>query len=142
GTIVNLCKRNGIVPIVRRDLGLVVECNAEGVLVDTPEDVAKARQIVGESGILGVDCGDNKMKAEAALAAGIDYAVVSESLIAWWSMATHLPAAVAGNNDDPEAIIALVKNGAGFISAGDWVWHHAEGPARAIYWLQEMIDHG
>jgi hypothetical protein len=140
--IVALCKRNGIVPVIRKNLGLFVESDAEGVLVDIFGEIAQARQIVGSEGILGIDCGSDKQKAESALKVGIDYAVIHESLLPWWSTFTHLPAAVSGNYDDPNAVIRLVKNGAGFLRAGDWVWDHAEGPQRAIYWLQEMIDHG
>ena len=140
--LVALCKRNGVVPLIRHDLGLLVECNAEGLLVNSADGMQKAREVAGEAGILGIDCGSDKAAAEAALAAGVDYGVIEPSLLDWWSTATHLPAAVTGNFDDPASIIELVKNGAGFLRAGDWVWHHPEGPARAIYWLQEMIEHG
>ncbi len=141
-SFVALCKRNGVVPLIRNNLGLLVECGAEGVIVPDLDDMAQAREVIGESGILGVQCGADQQKAQAAVEAGADYTVIDASLLPWWSTTTHLPAAISGDFDDAAAIIELVKNGAGFLRAGDWVWHHKDGPARAIYWLQEMIEHG
>lgn len=146
--IVAVCKRNSIVPIVRESVPLCIECGAEGVIVSTPEAVAQARHVLGEDAIIGMDCGTSQELAEQALAAGVDYvsfgsedAPLDVALLGWWSSKSHLPA-VAKGTLDVERCIEMAKAGAGFIGAGQWVWAHEEGPARAIYWLQEAIEHG
>lgn len=151
--LVGMCKGNGIVPIIRGDVGLCVEVNADGVILESAEEVAQARHILGERAIIGVDCGNRREDAEAALAAGADYVLFSRffsasdakraelPLLEWWSSKTELPAAALGNLD-PNRCIALVRSGAGFIAAGSYVWNHKQGPTQAIYWLQECIEHG
>ena len=154
GTLVQLCRNNGIVAIVRGDLGLAVECGADGLLLEKIEDFPQARHVLGEQAILGLDCGNSQELAEAALQAGIDYVVFSKffspvnakrsaelSLLAWWGTRTELPA-VAHANLNVSRALQMAHLGAGFIGAGDWVWEHEEGPARAIYWLQEAIEQG
>ncbi|NBX03280.1 MAG: thiamine phosphate synthase [Alphaproteobacteria bacterium] len=152
--IVAMCRRNGIVPIVRDDVGLCVECGADGVMLSSHAGVAQARAALGDDAIIGVDCDNSRQIAEMALEAGVDFVQFSEffagdnvsgaaelSLLEWWATRTHLPA-VARGTLDVEKCIAMAHAGAGFIGAGSWVWEHDEGPARAIYWLQESIEHG
>ncbi len=152
--LVAMCRGAGVVAIVRGDVGLCIECGAEGVILSELEDIATARHILGASAIIGFDCGNSQEKAEVALEKGVDYVTFSGffaagtskkyadvSLLEWWSSKTALPAAAFGKIN-VERVIALTKSGAGFIGAGAWVWEHEEGPARAIYWLQEAIEHG
>ncbi|MEQ1790192.1 MAG: thiamine phosphate synthase [Rickettsiales bacterium] len=152
--LVGMCKQAGVVAIVRSDVGLCVECGADGVMLTEIEEIATARHILGEAAIIGFDCGNSKEKAEITLKSGVDYVSFSTffasasakkyadiSLLEWWSSATHLPA-VAFSKLDVERSIKLAKAGAGFIGANSWVWEHDEGVKQAIYWLQESIEHG
>jgi thiamine-phosphate pyrophosphorylase len=151
--LVAICKRNGVVPVVRNDIGLCIECQADGVILDDPANVAEARRILGDSAIIGVDCGNDKKKAKKALEAGVDYVSFSRffakkdsnsyadlSLLEWWSMQTHLPAVATGSVGGTRAI-EMVRAGAGFIAPGSWVWNYAKGPKQAIYWLQACVEH-
>ncbi len=150
---VALCKNKGIVPIIRNDLGLVVECGAEGLMLEDITKFAEARKVLGENAIIGVDCGNSKETAEAAIEAGADYVSFGQffssfktttkapiELLEWWSTRTHLPA-VAHGKLTTENMIKLVQSGAGFLGAKDWVWDHKQGPAQAIYMMQECIDY-
>ena len=123
-------------------------------LSDDAERSTEARRILGASSIIGVDCGNSQAKAEAALAAGVDYVVFSQffarknaagaadlSLLAWWSTRTELPAVATGNVTGMHAA-EMTAAGAGFIAPGNWVWNYSKGPKQAIYWLQEVIEHG
>ncbi len=153
-SLVAACRGAGIVSIIRGDVGLCVECGADGVMLENPEDIVTARNILGGSAIIGLDCGNSKQQAEIALQSGVDYVSFSKflssdksrknadiSLLEWWNSVTHLPA-VAFSKLDVEGCIKLAKSGAGFIGAGSWVWEHDEGVKQAIYWLQESIEHG
>lgn len=150
---VALCKNKGVVPIIRNDVGLAVECAAEGVMLEDAAKVPEARAVLGERAIIGVDCGNSQAMAEAALAAGVDYVSFGKffsspkaagkaplELLAWWSTKTELPA-VAYSNNATASMIQLVHAGAGFLGAATWVWNHKQGPAQAIYMMQECVDY-
>jgi thiamine-phosphate pyrophosphorylase len=150
---VALCKNKGVVPIIRNDLGLAVECAAEGLMLDDVADVAQARAVLGERAIIGVDCGNSQASAEAALEASVDYVSFGKffsspkaagkapiELLEWWSTKTELPA-VAYSNNATASMIQLVQSGAGFLGAKTWVWNHDKGPAQAIYMMQECVDY-
>ena len=152
--IVGLCQRNGVVAIIRDDVGLCVESGADGVMLSQAGAVEQAKHILGERAIIGVDCGNSTEKAELALAGGADYVIFSRffstaanaksaslDLLEWWNSKTMLPSVALGNLN-VERALAMTHKGAGFIGAGSWVWNHREGPARAIYWLLEAIEHG
>lgn len=152
--VVAACRGAGVVSIIRGDVGLCVECGADGVIVENIQEIATARHILGDSAIIGFDCGNSREQAEIALQSGVDYISFSKffssekskknadiSLLEWWSSATHIPA-VAFSRLDIESCIKLAKSGAGFIGAGSWVWEHDDGVKQAIYWLQESIEHG
>lgn len=152
--VVAACRSAGIVSIIRGDVGLCVECGADGVMLDNPENIATARHLLGDTAIIGLDCGNSKSMAEAALRNGVDYVTFAKffssvksknnadiSLLEWWSGTTHLPA-VTFSKLDVQGCIKLTNSGAGFIGAGSWVWKHDDGVKQAIYWLQESIEHG
>lgn len=152
--LVGMCKQAGVVAIIRSDVGLCVECGADGIILAEISEISTARHVLGEAAIIGFDCGNSREKAELALQVGVDYVTFSTffapesakkhadiSLLEWWSTATHLPA-VAFAKLDVERTIIITKAGAGFIGAGSWVWEHDEGVRQAIYWLQESIEHG
>ncbi len=154
GILVGMCRGAGMVSIIRGDIGLCVECGADGVIMEEPEQLQTARKALGNSAIIGLDCGNSRNKAEQALLNGVDYVTFSKffatenskkfadiELLEWWAKTTHLPAATFGNLD-VNRIIKLTKAGAGFIGVGDWVWNHDDGPKQAIYLLQAAIEHG
>lgn len=153
-TLVNMCRAAGVVAIIRDDVSLCVEADADGVILSETDNVEVARKVLGNRAIVGLDCGNSREKAELALSSGFDYVVFSKffapsdakkhadiSLLEWWSSATHLPA-VAFSKLDVNRCIDLAKAGAGFIGSDDWVWKHENGPKQAIYLLQEAIEHG
>ncbi len=129
-------QQNGLVVIVRGDAGLAFAVEADGVLLDKPEDVVSARAVMGEDAIIGLRCGLSRHAAEAAAAnAVVDYISFSaaathilppETLIGWWGAHSEMPALVEGKftNDDCGR---YVRAGATFIDASDYVWNHPKG---------------
>lgn len=141
------CAYNGIVFIVRNDIGAGRECGAEGVILDDVARLPIAREAFGEEGILGVRCAESQEQAQAALATGADYVAFgsparglpSPALAAWWSTLTDTPCVMEGaiTNDD---CLHYVKSGAGFIEATSYVFPHPGGVMQGTVDMLHAID--
>lgn len=129
-------KQNGLVVIVRGHAGLAFAVEADGVLLDKLEDVANAREVMGDNAIIGLRCGLSRQAAEKAAEAGVDYisfasggrgdVLPPETLIGWWSATSEVPSLVEGklSNDD---CARYVRSGVTFLEATDYVWNHPKG---------------
>lgn len=129
-------KHDGLVVIVREHAALASQAQADGVLLDNPEDIAPARELLGPDAIIGLRCGLSRHTAEKAMNAGADYVSFAsggrgdvlppESLILWWGAGSETPALVEGSltNDD---CARYVRAGATFLEGTDYVWNHPQG---------------
>ena len=68
-----LCDTHGVPLIVGGDIALARSVTADGVHLDTPDDVAAARAALGERAIVGVSCRGSLPSALAAARAGASY---------------------------------------------------------------------
>lgn len=142
-------KQNGLVVIVRGHAGLAFAVEADGVLLDKPEDIAAARAVMGEDAIIGLRCGLSRQTAEAAADEGaVDYVCFAavaghilppESLIGWWSARSEIPALVEGNITNDECG-RYVRAGATFIDGTDYVWSHPKGIKQGTVDMLYAID--
>lgn len=143
-----LTKSQGVNFIVGGDIGLAVKCEADGVMVDTPELVIRARNALGGDPIVGMRCGTSRRKAEQALEAGADYVAfgdgaknfVDPAIITWWNVKTDdHPCLVEGNftNDDCGF---YVESGAYFIEASHYVWNHPKGVMQGVVNMLYAFD--
>ncbi|HEY0900821.1 MAG TPA: thiamine phosphate synthase [Micavibrio sp.] len=142
-------QQNGLVVIVRGDAGLAFAVEADGVLLDKPEDVANARAVMGEDAIIGLRCGLSRQLAEAAAAEGlVDYIAFAaiaahilppETLVGWWGARSEIPALVEGKftNDDCGR---YVRAGATFIEGSDYIWNHPKGIKQGTVDMLYAID--
>lgn len=129
-------QQNGLVVIVRGHAGLAFAVEADGVFLDKAEDLANAREVLGEDAIIGLRCGLSRQTAEDAEAGGIadyisfaaaaDHILPPESLIAWWGTRSETPALVEGKITNDECG-RYVRAGATFIDGSDYVWNHPQG---------------
>lgn len=129
-------KHDGLVVIVRGHAALASQAGADGVLLDNPEDIAPARELLGPDAIIGLRCGLSRHTAENAMGAGVDYVSFAsggrgdvlppESLILWWGARSEIPALIEGHltNDD---CARYVHAGATFLEGTDYVWNHPQG---------------
>jgi len=129
-------KHDGLVVIVREHAALASQTQADGVLLDNPEDIAPAREMLGPDAIIGLRCGLSRHTAEKAIDADADYVSFAsggrgdvlppESLILWWGTRSEIPALVEGHltNDD---CARYVHAGATFLEGTDYVWSHPKG---------------
>lgn len=146
--LAEVTKSQGVNFIVAGDIALAKSCNADGVLVETVEDVKAARDAMGSDPIVGMRCGTSRRKAEQALEAGADYvsfhdaanSFVDPSIVRWWALKTQdHPCLVEGpiNNDN---CAFYVQAGAYFIEASDYVWNNEKGIMQGVVNMTYAID--
>lgn len=141
------CAYNGVVFVLRDQIGAGVACGAQGVVLDDLSSLPAAREAFGEDGLLGLRCADSRKRAQEALAAGADFvtffapkdALPAPSLAAWWSTQSDAPCVMEGpiTNDD---CAHYVKNGAGFIEATSYVLSHPAGVMQGTVNMLYAID--
>lgn len=69
-----LCRQAGIPLVINDDLALALEIGADGAHLGRDDgDLAGARKALGQARILGASCYGEWARAEAAVAAGVDY---------------------------------------------------------------------
>lgn len=132
--LVELAKANGVVALVRDDYKLAAEASADGVMLSNFEELAQARDTFGkEEAIVGLRCRSDKVLAQKAFEAGVDFAGFSGDVLkmsSWWSALANKPCLV-------EAVItndncgAYVKAGATFLNASDYVFGYEKGVMQA-----------
>lgn len=142
-----LTKAQGVNFIVGGDIDLAEKCKADGVLVDSIDDVRMARARLVDDLIIGMRCGASRMKADQALEAGADYVSFGDAathfadpaIVRWWNMKTDHPCLVEGpiTNDD---CAFYVEAGAYFIEASKYVWNHPKGMMQAVVNMTHAID--
>lgn len=141
--------------ILNDDPILAKEVGADGVHVgqdDTP--YKEARQIVGDTAIVGVTCHNSKHLAMSAAENGADYvafgaffptttkdakSIAGIDLLEWWSPLVETPVvAIGGITVDNAA--PLVKSGADFLAISAGIWKYPDGPTAAVKELNRVID--
>ncbi len=139
--------KSAVVPIYRGHPTTAKEIGAEGVLLTTLDDIGIAREIFGESGIIGLHCGISNEDAAAAFDAEVDFVcfglggnkMPAADVLTFWTMLTDLPAVVEGaiSNDYCDY---YVKAGAGFIDGTHYIWGHEKGVMQGTVNMLHAID--
>lgn len=128
-------------PQAAKDMG------ADGVHVDTIEDLAKGRELFGEEGIAGLHCGTSPEMAAQAHDADADFvsfgtkgpAMPSPDALRFWTMLSDKPALIEGPITNDYCAF-WVQAGAGFIDAGDYIWSHGDGLMQGTVNMLYAID--
>lgn len=146
--LVTLARQNGFVAIIRHNIANAAEWNADGVLLDTVNDLPAARDALGPDIIIGVNVRISRSIAERALEDGADYVVFGAAgkiqlppadLISWWSTHTDVPCLAAGPiaNDN---CATFVQAGATFVDASRYILHHPQGVMQGTSDMLYAID--
>lgn len=138
---------SGIVPVYRGDPNLAREIGAEGVLLQSLDDIGAAREHFGEKGVIGLHCGIDNEKAAAAYDAEVDFVcfglgaekMPAADVLTFWTMLTELPAVVEGKISNDYAAY-YVQAGAGFIDGTDYIWSHQKGVMQGTVNMLHAID--
>ncbi len=137
----------------RPDLARKTGC--DGVHVGQDDwSYAKAREVVGAGGIVGVTCHDSRHLAIEAGEAGADYVAFgafyptttkaakghpTPEILEWWSELTEIPCVAIGGIT-AENCAPLVQAGANFLAVVGAVWNHPEGPAAGVRAMNEAME--
>lgn len=145
--LIPLCKKYNSTFIINDRADLALKSCADGVhLGGEDTDIKKAREILGNNGIIGVSCYDSRHLAMEAGEQGADYVSFgtffpsktknskgkpTTKILEWCSTYTNLPCVAIGGIT-PENCAPLVKAGADFIAVISAVWDHPKGPKKAV----------
>jgi thiamine monophosphate synthase len=138
---------NGLACIFRGDAQAAKDLGADGVLVEAPADIAEARKIFGEDGIVGLACGISADLAAQAHDAAADFVTFGAGegkmpgpdALRFWSMLSDNPALVEGPMTN-DYVAYYVQNGASFIDAGDYIWSQGKGVMQGTVNMLHAID--
>lgn len=140
-------RHHGIACIFRGDHQTAKDIGADGVLVNVPEDIDKAREIFGVDGIIGLACGTSSEMAAAAHDAATDFVsfgaangqLPAPEALRFWTLLSDKPALVEGplTND---YCAYYVQAGAAFLDAGDYIWSHGKGVMQGTVNMLHAID--
>lgn len=147
-TLINLVKSLGIVAILRGPLDIVTEIGADGILLSDLTQLAKAREVIGEEGIVGVSCDLGRSEAELIARQNVDYILFGDAkrqalpppdLLLWWSSSTDISSVAGGpiTNDNAKP---LVQAGATFLDCTSYVLDHPKGVLQAMSNILHAID--
>ncbi len=145
--IIPICKENHTTFIINDRADLALKSGADGVhLGEKDTDVKKAREMLGDNGIIGVSCYDSRHLAMEAGEQGADYVSFgtffpsktkqskgnpTTEILEWCSTYTNLPCVAIGGIT-PENCAPLVKAGADFIAVISAIWDHPKNPKKAV----------
>lgn len=139
-------RSKGMATIFRGPAETAKALEADGVLLQDVNDIAAARALFGEKGIVGLACGLSQETSLAAYDAGADFVTFGSAqkmpgadVMKMWTILTDKPAVVEGpvTND---YCAYYVDAGAGFIDAGDYIWSHAKGVMQGAVNMLHAID--
>ena len=138
---------HGVALILADQPALAARASCDGAHLQTGDDVAAARRVLGDLQ-LGVWCGGSRDQAMEAGQAGADYVsfgpffgadeVADPELLSWWVELMELPA-VAEGGITLENCAPVLKAGADFLAVGDAVWQHEAGPGAAVRAFNQAI---
>jgi thiamine-phosphate pyrophosphorylase len=135
GKILRLAHERDIAVLVEEDAQLAQGLGADGVQITANADAySRARTLLGNTAIVGVDCGINRHDAMTFAELGADYVAFGShaedaefakeqraELIAWWSEIFVVPC-IALDVDDAADANHLASLGADFIALSEHLW--------------------
>lgn len=137
----------------RPDLARATGC--DGVHVGQDDwSYAKARELVGPGGIVGVTCHDSRHLAMEAAEQGADYVAFgaffptttkipkghpTPEILEWWSGLMEVPCVAIGGIT-AENCAPLVEAGADFLAVMGAVWNHRSGPAAGVKAMNRAME--
>ena len=135
------------VPVLfENDVAAASDLGADGVhIIADEEKFTDARRIIGDDGIIGVDCGLSRHDGLTFGEMGADYIAFTDSidhppcwnglgleeLIIWWSETVTVPC-VAWDISSVDCARQYAQAGADFVAMGEPVWSHIKGPEKAM----------
>lgn len=137
----------GMATIYRGTPAVAKEIEADGVLLETLDDMPLAREHFGEDGIIGLACGSSQENAAAAHDADVDFvsfgtgtkAFPPPETLRFWTLLSEKPAVIEGPITNDYAAYWVEKE-AGFLDVGDYIWAHGKGVMQGTSNILYAID--
>jgi thiamine-phosphate pyrophosphorylase len=142
-----VCAEREVAFILNDRMDLAQACGADGVHLGQGDgDPREARALLGPAAQIGITCHDSRHLAMDAGEAGADYVAFGAfyptstketshrpepAILSWWSTLFEIPCVAIGGIT-PANALPLVKAGADFLAACNYVWAHGEGPGAAV----------
>lgn len=143
---VQVAKMNGLVVIIRGIADWAKLLEADGVLLNHVEEIAAAKEALGEDKIIGLSCGVNRNLMSEALEQGVDYITLGSApispdvkLLTEWTTKTSAPVAVLGPLSNDNADIYAIA-GATFLDITNYLTTLEKGPIQATVNMLHAID--
>jgi thiamine-phosphate pyrophosphorylase len=129
--------------LIENDFERAERLGADGVHIAADlERYTTARNLLGQSANIGVDCGADRHAAMELAEAGADYVAFgpeSEGLVAWWSEVFVVPC-VAWNVDTAAEAERFAQQGADFVAPSRTIWQ-ADNAATIVADIGRAIAH-
>lgn len=138
--LVEFAQKGGFVSLLRGDAVAAQATKADGVLLDTIDEIAAARALLGGDAIIGLRCAAEQDR-ERVIALGLDYVALplSPQMIAKWSTQVDLPVLADGELTNNDAAI-YVAAGATFLNASSYILNHPQGVMQGTVDMLYAID--
>lgn len=143
----SFARGKGITCIFRGDGKTAKDLGADGVLLESADHLAEAKDLFGPEGIVGLSCGLSNEAAAAAYDADADFVTFGTgkdtmpdaAILKFWTMLTDRPAVIEGpvTND---YCAYYIDAGASFIDAGSYIFSHGRGVMQATVNMLHAID--
>lgn len=143
--------------IINGDPEIAASLDCDGVHLNGPsrEDIAQARNLLGDDAIIGAACGASRHQAMVAAEAGVDYVSfgpiyrsetksldanpeAAETLM-WWAEMMEVPCVAVGGIA-PGNTAETVSMGADFLAVIGALWDHPGGPGNGLRAFADAID--
>ncbi len=150
-----ICHAREVAFIINDRPDLARKAGADGVHVGQDDMSYKdAREIIGNSGIVGVTCKDSRHLSMVAAEQGADYVAfgaffptatkqntspADKAILTWWGEIFETPSVAIGGITVDNAG-ELITAGADFLAVSGGVWNYTAGPKAAVQKFNELFS--
>ena len=146
------CTARDVAMVIDKHYRLAGQLGLDGVhLMEGTKNIREARKLLGPDAIVGAFCHTSRHVGMSAGEASADYVtfgpvsqtalgdgqIAETELFQWWSEMIEVPVVAEGGLD--EAHIKALRDYADFISLGDEIWKHPDGPVKALGAVQKLL---
>lgn len=144
----DMAKQQGIVFLLENHIDLAAKIEADGVLLDQYDDLARALDVMDDDDhIIGLRCGIDIDLAEKSIQDGADFvsfhtknkSLVDPKTASVWSTLSEMPCVMEGPFTNDYAA-AYVVAGSSFIEAGEYILNHKDGVKQGTVNMLHAIE--
>ena len=146
------CTTRDVAMVIDKHYRLAGQLGLDGVhLTEGTRNVVEARKLLGPDAIVGAFCNTSRHVGMSAGEAGADYVsfgpvkmsalgdgqIAETELFQWWSEMIEVPVVAEGGLDEDQ--VSTLRDFADFLSFGDEIWKHPDGPINGLKAVQKLL---